>query len=411
MSETLTRASRPTSNEVDENKPRPEDLPDQLDSFIPPPDSYDDTDVENDIVEQSDTIADQPNAEVLYTDAEILGDHYIVKQMFHELGNQRMQLIEATQAKLKNVRDTPGKVRLGMSRMVAEMRYNRHKNNRSSIDKLPDGPRKRRRMARLNNAEARFNKAKGKYDDRRDGMRKRTTDVGEHSIQRRDKYISELKSKRETALARRSIRHEMRSQGASWLETRSIIKDVPKAHLDRVGKLAGAVARSEQYAAKDTKKEKKFAHKEARAKENVDANIARAESYASEAKKADETLETIKTISLPAAEKHLESLQGELEELAEDDPARESIAVQVEEARLQVAVYNEREIPYWQQVAEDSRRNVVRLTTDRVRLQTELRSRKTSAALASEAAGKKRAIVEQQSAARKTAINEITFEE
>ena len=376
-----------------------------------PPDFDPTTLPEQDPTDQLDAIDAQPNAEVLYGDAEILGKHYAVRQVVHEVGNQRMKVIEAVQARWKNTLDTPKKVRLGFVKSLAESRYNRHNAKRDEIQKLDDGLRKRRKLAKLAKVERKFNTAKQAYDGRKDQMKQRVTAVGEHATQRRDKSTAELKSRREAVLAKRAIKHEAYSQGASWLEAQRIIKDVPKEHLDRVAKLAGIAALSEKHATTATKLEEKDAYQESRTNKSIDKNRKRSTMYAGEEKKADETLTKMRDVSLPVAEKHFEDISAELDQLAEDDPARAGLMAQVNEAKQQITMYTEREIPYWEHIAEDSRNHMVALTAEHIALQEELRKHKKTLARHSEKADEKRAVAGQHTTARTAAINEITFEQ
>lgn len=365
--------------------------------------------------DQLDDIDTQPDAEVLYTDAEILGGRYQVLQVINELGNQRMRVIEDIQAKWRNTLDTPGKLRLGLSQALAESGYYRHKAKLHNIQQLDDGPLKRARMrartVKLAKAETKFSAAKAAYGGRQERMQQRTTTVREHTTQRRDDFTAELREHREQALAKRSVRRELHSEGAGRLEARSIVKTIPKEHLDRVGKLAGVAFVSEQSAAKASKVERKSSQQDTQTSRDIATNRKRTEAYAGEAKRANETLDEIRTINLPAAEKHLEDIRSELDQIADDDPVRAGLATQIDEAEHQIAIYTEREIPYWQRIAEDNRKHAIALTAERASLQSELRRHKEVSAVHSEAADEKRTATDQHAAARSAAINEILFDQ
>lgn len=355
-------------------------------------------------------IDDTPDAEVRYTDAEILGKRYPVRHMVHEIGNQRMRAVESVQAKWKNMLDTPGKFRLGLSRALAERRYNRQKTKFEAVDHLDDNSLlKKRRQAKLLKAEGKLTHAKSAYNGHRERMTRRVDAVGENTTQRREQYIASLKNRREAALARRTLRHELRSEGASWLETRKIAQGIPKEHLDRVGKLAAIAAVSERDTKRPERGAQKAERKEARITKDITENRKRARQYAEEAKRADETLEEIRTVNLPEARQNLQELREELDSIDNTDPAWQSISAQVSEAEQQVEMYESREIPYWQNVAEDNRQHVVTLTSEHSSLQSELRTHKESGAVASEAADTARRVAEQHRNDRDAAVKEITI--
>ena len=355
-------------------------------------------------------IDDTPDAEVRYTDAEILGKRYPVRHMVHEIGNQHMRAVESVQAKWKNMLDTPGKFRLGLSRALAERRYNRQKAKFDAVDHLDDNSLlKKRRQAKLLKAEGKLTNAKSAYDGRRERMTRRVDAVGENTTQRREQYIAGLKNRREAALARRTLRHELRSEGASWLETRKIAQDIPKEHLDRVGKLAAIAAVSERGTKRPERTAQKAERKEARISKDITENRKRAQQYAEEAKRANATLEEIRTVNLPEARQNLQELREELDGIDDTDPAWQSISAQVSEAEQQVEMYETREIPYWQNVAEDNRQRVVTLTNEHTSLQSELRTHKESGAAASEAADNARRVAEQHRNERDAAVKEITI--
>ena len=356
--------------------------------------------------EQEDAIEDRPNAEELYKDAEILGKHYSVRRVVSELGNQRMRVIESIQAKWRNTLDGPKNLRLRLSQSLAQSRYNRHKKRVDGIRQLDSGLLTQRRMAKLDKAETRLNDIKKAYDDRRNTMKQRTTGVGERVAERRSESMASLRGRREAVLAKRSTRQELRAQGAGWIEARSIVRDIPKEHLDRVAKLAGIAAVSERRAAKAGKAEKKSNRQETRTTKDIFTNKERTQKYTDGAKRADKILGDIRA-KLPEAEQHLESLRTELSNLDrnEDDPAWGALAEQVYEAERQVDIYTKRDIPYWEHVAKDNRSRVLALASEQAYLQGELNEHEQSATTETATAREQRATAEQHIADRNAAIN------
>ena len=314
------------------------------------------------------------NSETLATDVEILGKHYPVRQMINEIGNQRMRAVESASANWKNMLDTPGKMRLGLARSIAEGRLNRQRRKADAVSHLSDrNLLKRRRMRKLRKAEERFQKADAKYQGRKNRMAARKENVGKNVEQRRNEYRKELRARREAALGRRALRHELRAQDAGRFEARAVLKDVPKEHLDRVGKLAAIAYASERQAARASKQEKATVNQERRTLNAIDDNRRRRGEAAIEAQRASGIVEELKEKTIPQAKERLQSLQDELDNYeGDDDQARIDLQVQIQETEDQIKIYELRELPYWEQVASTNNQRVETLDKNHQTLTTNL---------------------------------------
>jgi len=179
--------------------------------------------------------------EVRFTDAEILGKSFRVKRAVQETGTQSIKTWQGLKAKVRNAIDTPGKV-------VKQFAYNRAKNAHQRREaRLQAATNERLRQKRLIPAE----RAKSKLAMRENNlkehvgrMNERVSTVNENANRRRAEYIDELKSRKEDALARKTVRAQLRQDGATRRETRSIMSEIPRTHLDRIGKLAVLVETS-----------------------------------------------------------------------------------------------------------------------------------------------------------------------
>ncbi|HSW90443.1 MAG TPA: hypothetical protein VLF64_00425 [Candidatus Saccharimonadales bacterium] len=311
------------------------------------------------------------NTETFATDVEILGKHYPVHQMINEIGNQRMLAVESVSASWKNMLDTPGKMRLGLARSIAEGRLTRQQRKADAVSHLSNRNwLRRRRMNKLRKAKERFDGANDKYQGRKDRMTARRENVGKNAEQRRNEYRKELRARREAALGRRALRHELRAQDAGRLEARAVLKDIPKERLDRVGKLAATAYASERRASQARRQEKTAISRETRTLNAISDNRRRSAEAASEAKKADSIVEKLQAETIPRAEASLQSLRNNLEGLEKDDPARGNLEVQIREAEDRIAMYQQREIPYWSQVALSNRERIIRLDENHKTLTT-----------------------------------------
>ena len=191
------------------------------------------------------TIADRPDAETLYTDAELLGNNYPVRRMIGEIGTQKVHAVEMIAARLRNISDTPRKLRLQFSQALAERRFNRHKRRVEEVDHLDDSSKlKQRRMAKLAKVEAQFHRKTDNYDDHATMMQGRIDTVHHNTAERRNEKISELKSRRDRALGRKTLRAELRAQGASHLEAAAVLRQTSVEHINRIGNLAATVSLS-----------------------------------------------------------------------------------------------------------------------------------------------------------------------
>ncbi len=376
---------------------------------------------------KTEEISDTPDAEARFTDAEILGRRYPVRQMVHEIGNQRLKAIESVQAKVANIRDTPQKFRLGISHSIAEARFNRSQRKADEVAHLPNTSRlKKRRLAKLAKAEARKNRAKAALDTHVNRMQGRTESVGKNAERRRTEYIKELRGRRERALARKTMRHELRKQGAGRLEARAIAKEIPKAHMDRVGHLAAVAGLTEKNARRGEKDQGKREKAVDKAELEVGKSLQQAEQYAAEARDANKTVDEIRTKHIPDAREYIASkqsvldmLNGELSSLESGDMSDPDVQakieqtkqritetqVKIQESEHQLDIYEKRELPYWQSVAEESRRQVIAHTQRHESLQANLRDIKATAASGAETSSSLRATAEQDKAARDAAAH------
>ncbi|MFZ1258538.1 MAG: hypothetical protein WAQ25_03655 [Candidatus Saccharimonas sp.] len=354
-------------------------------------------------------IAATPDADVRFTDAEILNNS--ARRMVREAGNKSIKAIEAIQAKLKNARDTPAKLRLQFSKALAERRYNRQKARLDAVKNLPAENRlRKRREAKFAKAEQKFNNKNAVYESHTQRMQQRRESVGANAERRRTEYLAELKGKREQALARKTMRHELRSQGATRLEVRSILKDIPEEYLHRVGNIAAIAATAERAAKKASRVEVKASKQEAKLVEQLADNARQSAYHAEQAEKAAATAEQIKRVDLPAAQERVTELKEQLNALPEDSVDRIAILTQAQEAEQQVAILEQREIPHWQETAERNRRQIAHLETQREELQAELRAQKEALAATSEHAATARATAQQYNEQRAQAAREASVE-
>ena len=354
-----------------------------------------------------DSIESTTDSEVRYTDAEILGKRYPVRQMVRELSNQRMRMLETTTASWKNMLDTPGKFRLGLSRALAERRHTRQQKKFDAVAHLDDTNRlKARRQGKLEKAAARLNEKQTAYDSRTHRMQQRIDNIDIHSNERREQTINELRARREMALGRKATRHELRSQGASVLEARKILRSIPESHLTRVGSLAAMTAVDERRATKGSRGERRAVRQEVRAGAAIDKNQERVKQFAIEAKRADEIAAEIADTKLPAAEQQLANLRAERDATDASDANYQLIESQIAATEATITQLRTQDIPYWKNVAKDNRRQLINARATHADLQATWRNRQGKAATASEQTDAARATADSHRTAQRTAAQD-----
>lgn len=353
-------------------------------------------------------IATQPNAEVLYKDAELLGRNYLVRQAVHELGVQRVKMLDMIKAKTANALDTPAKYRHQLLAKLAESRHARHEARLQDVAHLPDKHRlKMRRQAKLERAKTKLDTRQAGLTSHTESMANRVRSVHETAKTNREQYKSALLERRKQALARRDMRRELKSQGANIFEQNAILKDVPKEHLRAVGHIAVRTETIKREQQVHTKAEKTAQKAEIRTASKLESNSAHIQQYESEAAHADKVVKDITEKHLPKAQEHLASLQEHLKGLPEGDPTYAGLAAQVQHAEQQIAMYQQRELPYWQQAAEKRRAVAAKLTTENEALSQQRTTHQEAAATASESKEQQQARIDKHAAHSNIAMNNI----
>lgn len=351
--------------------------------------------------------------EVRYEDVELLGRRYSVQRVIHESSVQAVQKArEGIAASYRNALDRPGRMARRVAHSLAESNVARKQAKYDEVAHLGDNSfLKRRRLTRLQKAEHRRDQTKVRLDERTTRMEARTKTVEDNAETRRLEYIAGLKARREQALGRKTVRHELRQQGAGWLESRALTKEIvetmPKEHLARVGELATVAHASQNFARRAERSEQKTVKQELNVTSRIATNEQRMKQYSQEAREAHRVVAEIRSTHLPAAEQRVTELQNELAELADDDPERENVAVKLQEAEEHVKLYTQRELPFWISSAQKNEQYVVVLGQQQQQLKQQLETHKESTAAASETADQKRTTATRHAEAASTEAQRI----
>lgn len=347
------------------------------------------------------TAAEQQDQETRYQDVELLGRRYSVLRVINENSVQAVQQAQDNiKTKYHNALDTPGLWGRQLAHSLAESSKARKQAKYDEVAHLNDNSfLKKRRLARLQKAEQRHAGTKSRLEERVKQMQDRRDSVKTNAEKRRDEYIAELKSKRDAAMGRKALRHELRAQGAGRLEARSLTKEIvtamPKEHLARVGDLATRAHLGERISKRADRAETQAAKREQDLTRSISENVTRQEQYASEAAKAHENVRDIRDTHLPAAREQAQNLRTELADMSEQDPNYNDVAAKLQRTEEQVKIYTERELPFWEATAKKNEQYVIALGKQREDLKQQLVAQKESVAAQSEVADQKRAAAEQ----------------
>ena len=195
--------------------------------------------------ESAENAAEVRANETLRTDAEILGRRYPVSRMIRDAGNTLQWGKERIAAGWNNAKEQPGLLKDKFMHGLAKSSYDRRKAKLDEVAHLSDNhPLKKRRMRKLQKAEARLNRRKANLDRRKNRMSGRLETVKNAYESRREATIAELSERADKARARKALREEMRSKRKeqnvdvgwfeAWVVAKEHVDSMPKDQLRRI---------------------------------------------------------------------------------------------------------------------------------------------------------------------------------
>lgn len=178
--------------------------------------------------------------ETLRTDAEVLGNRYLVSRTIKGAGNTLQWGKERIAAGWNNAKEQPGLLKDKFMYGLAKSSYDRRKAKLDEVAHLSDNhPLKKFRMRKLQKAEARLNKRKANLERRQNRMSGRLETVKNAYEARREATIAELSERADKARARKALREKMRKeQNVGWFESWAAAKEhvnsIPKNQRRRI---------------------------------------------------------------------------------------------------------------------------------------------------------------------------------
>ena len=199
--------------------------------------------------ESAEDAAEVQANETLRTDAEVLGNRYLVSRTMRGAGNTLQWGKERIAAGWNNAKEQPGLLKDKFMHGLAKSSYDRRKAKLDEVAHLSDNhPLKKRRMRKLQKAEARLNKRKANLERRQNRMSGRLETVKNAYEARREATIAELSERADKARARKALREEMRSKrkeqnvDVGWFEAWVVAKEhVDSMPKDQRRRIASAV--------------------------------------------------------------------------------------------------------------------------------------------------------------------------
>lgn len=194
--------------------------------------------------ESAENAAEVRANETLRTDAEILGRRYPVSRMIRDAGNTLQWGKERIAAGWNNAKEQPGLLKDKFMHGLAKSSYDRRKAKLDEVAHLSDNhPLKKRRMRKLQKAEARLNRRKANLDRRKNRMSGRLETVKNAYESRREATIAELSERADKARARKALREKIREEQKvgrfeAWAAAKEHVDSMPK---DQRRRIASAV--------------------------------------------------------------------------------------------------------------------------------------------------------------------------
>lgn len=279
-------------------------------------------------------IDDEPDAEIRHKDAELLQKRDLVVQAIRTVGNLRMRAVESAQASWKNTLNAPAKIALGLRTIAAEAKIAWHQKR---VDKYPEGSWLHQKHTKaFEKAKAKRDTIKEKYDTITVDMKDRRTSVKDNFEERKKNSMKELKGRAELARSRKALHHELKEQGAGYVERRLIVHNVIKKHPNVILEAMGDASNMAALRGRELKQAERAenqAHKtHDQTKESIQTAAQRSSEYTATLEKATKRRGELSEEIAKTTEK-IEELTAEREGLSEQDARRFAAGIELREAQ------------------------------------------------------------------------------
>lgn len=208
-----------------------------------------------------------------------------------------------------------------------------------------------------------MNARRQKADKSSETMKKRRNDVSTNYERRQNSAADRYKGKKESALARKALRRQLRSEGAGYIErtkiVSEIVSEISPTELRRIGSVAAKARAGERRVKVSEKSEAKTGKQGSRAEVDAARASKKAETYRDEAGRAGEALKDINEQHEEIGYK-VKRLRSDLGRMTPEDPSYQDIQLDLQEAEEKERVC-QREISYWKSVEASATEDAVRM--------------------------------------------------
>jgi len=297
-----------------------------------------------------------------YTSAELLGKSFRVRRTVHEAGTQRVKIWEGMKAKVANAKDMPAKAVKKFAHVMAQ-RSDARKEKR--LQKAHDARASERliekRQSKVNGAAQKASRREEDLHWHSAIMEDRTKTVDIKVKNMREEYTAVLKERKQDAVARKAVRKQLRTEGATWRERRQIAAGIPRRHLDRVGDAALKAEASKRSQSDARRLERWTARQLGHTQRDIKKTEKRIDNHNAKARDAMDRIAEIngieatedvegKTGTLSIAEAHLSKLRDQLRGMEAGDPDFVRVSAQKVAAQRKVEEL-EADREHWHRVA------------------------------------------------------------
>ncbi len=288
---------------------------------------------------QPESTAEQRDAQVRYSDAELLGNRYAVHLKVQGAGNRAVKAWQGMKARVRNAFDAPGKT---IKKFALDRAQKGFDSKSKRLDAATSERAKQYHQRKLDKAADKLIKREVSHNTRVKRMEARTQAVHENAERRRQNYIDKLKLKKGDKLAEKALHKQLREEKVSWYSSRKIaaetleeLKQRPEQR-KQLGDVVMDYAVSHRYenaARRGYRRADRSRQRTVRNIERTNENIA---SYTNERQDAQKAAET--------ARKHMEEAKGRVADLqarlgaeAPGTPRYDVLAAALGEAQEQAA--------------------------------------------------------------------------
>lgn len=273
-------------------------------------------------------------------DRELLNGSARVEMNIRDAGNRGIRFWQGAWAKARNILAEPEKfiktwahnrAKNSFDRKQARLESARAAGNTHLADKILQ-PKVAAAEAKMKQRETALYDHKLEMDRRRDGVKQK-------AHERRETYMSTIRSKHEEKAGRRALKSELRAKGYTWSEARQTLGELPHEARQEIGRLAVVAFASERHANRAQGAENSANNRIVRNNLRRERAGASAAKHSDLAEQARQAAATMRSDLIPRLEEKLDMLRQEFAALTPEDAEYKSKHQEMTEAFTQLSGY------------------------------------------------------------------------